>query len=142
EMAVRGSINDAVGILGGGEPSERVARRWRRPGEARQIVLPDHAVRTPVKAADVLVSAPEDDNVGRADGIIIGPWIARRRDRVRLSGQIAMADAALSLPPQFVKMAIGRAVNDVVKGVVRREPARRVARRLGRVDRAGEIVVA
>ena len=64
EMAVRGAIDDAVGILGRSEPGERVACRRRRPGDARQIVLPDRAVRPPVEAADVPVGAPERDNVG------------------------------------------------------------------------------
>lgn len=81
-------------------------------------------------------------DVDRTDGIVIRPRITRRRDRVRLSGQVAMADAALSLPPQFTQMAIAAAVDDVMDTVMRREPARRAAGGLRCVDQAGEVIMA
>src|SRR5262245_31933285 len=137
-MAIRGPVDDPVGVLHLGEPGEWIARCWRRPCKARQIVLSNRAVRPPKEAADMAVGPAESNNVGRPNGIVIGPCIARRSDGVRLSGQIAMTHAALSLPPQFVEMPIGRAVDDVVNAVMSREPARWIARGLGRVDRAGQ----
>src|SRR5262249_45676476 len=92
------------------------------PGHARQVVVPDRAVRSPVKAADVPVGTAEDDDVRRANGIVVGPQVARRPDRVRLRGQVAMAHTALSLPPQLVKVAVGGAVTGGVKAVVSRDP--------------------
>ena len=133
DVAVAGDVDDAVDVLDGGVPGERVGRGVRGLGGPGEVVLADRAVGRPVQGTDPTVGAPERDDVGGAGRVVVRPRVAGRGDGVDRPGKVAMPTPPWP-PPEPCRCPSPRPVDDVVEPVVGREtsPPGRRSRRVPR----------